>query len=213
MLIGGGGHCHSVLDSLCAGGAYDRIGVVAKDEENHRELLDDAITAPFLVGVDADLPALFSAGWHEAFVTLGSVGNPVGRHRIYDGLKTAGFRMATIVDPTAVVSARATLGEGVFVGRRAVINAGCAVGCCAILNTGCIVEHDCRVGDFVHVSPGAILCGNVAVGQDAHIGAGAVLRQGVAVGARALVGAGSVVVRDVPDRVTAYGNPCRVVNQ
>ena len=27
-----------------------------------------------------------------------------------------------------------------------------------------------------------------------------------------MIGAGSVVVRDIPDNVTAFGNPCRIKN-
>lgn len=28
-----------------------------------------------------------------------------------------------------------------------------------------------------------------------------------------MIGAGSVVVKDIPDNVVAYGNPCRVIKQ
>ena len=211
LLVGGGGHCHSVLDSLVASGAYDRIGVVAKDEANYRELLEDPITAPFLAGTDEELPELHSAGWGEAFITLGSIGVPTGRRRIYSALSSIGFKIPVIVDVTAMVSAYAALEQGAFVGKKAVVNAGCAVGCCAILNTGCVVEHDCRIGAFAHVSPGAILCGNTVIGCDSHIGAGSVVRQGITVGEQSLIGAGSVVVKNVPHGVTAYGNPCKVV--
>jgi len=34
---------------------------------------------------------------------------------------------------------------------------------------------------------------------------------GVRIGADAVIGAGSVVTRDVPARVFAAGNPCRVI--
>ena len=50
----------------------------------------------------------------------------------------------------------------------------------------------------------------MTVGNDSHVGAGAVVRQEINIGKGALVGAGSVVVKDIPDGVTAYGNPCRV---
>lgn len=30
------------------------------------------------------------------------------------------------------------------------------------------------------------------------------------IGKNCMIGAGSVVVKDIPDNVTAYGNPCRV---
>ena len=33
------------------------------------------------------------------------------------------------------------------------------------------------------------------------------------IGKNCMIGAGSVVVKDIPDGVKAYGNPCRVVDQ
>ena len=53
LLIGGGGHCHSVLDSIRSGYLYDAIGVVAKDKANYEELRHDVIISPYLVGRSA----------------------------------------------------------------------------------------------------------------------------------------------------------------
>jgi maltose O-acetyltransferase len=51
----------------------------------------------------------------------------------------------------------------------------------------------------------------VEIGADAWIGGGAIILPGVRIGSGAVIGAGSVVTRDVPDRVFAAGNPCRVI--
>ena len=212
LLIGGGGHCHSVLDSLSGGGRFEKIGIVARDSANYKELKNNRLVADYLVGVDADLPKLFSCGWNNAFVTLGSIGNPIGRKKIYELLRRIGFQIPSIIDETAIVSNKASIGLGVFVGKKAVINVSSTIGDCAIINTGAIVEHDCAVGGFSHVSPGAIICGQVNIGENSHIGAGATVRQGIRIGENVLIGAGSVVVKDIPDNAMAYGNPCKVVD-
>ena len=211
LLIGGGGHCHSVLDILMSGGVYDRIGIVAKDEANYQELQNDILTAPFLAGIDDELPKLLSEGWQDAFVTLGSVGNTVGRRQIFDNLLKIGFGIPIIKDKSAIVSKSSIIGRGALIGKNAVINAGSRIDQCAIINTGAIIEHDCEIGEFAHVSPGAILCGGVTVGRDSHIGAGSTVIQGITIGKAALIGAGSVVVKNIPDGVKAYGNPCKAV--
>lgn len=211
LLIGGGGHCHSVLDSLISSKRYEQIGIVARDANNYYELKNDTLIQEYLVGTDSDLPSLYSQRWSCAFVTLGSIGNPSGRIRIYGDLKKIGFSVPIISDLTATVSQSSDINQGVFVGKKAVINAGSSVGECSIINTGAIVEHDCDIGAFCHVSPGAVICGNVKIGDNSHIGAGALIRQGIVIGKNVLIGAGSVVVKNIPDNVTAYGNPCKVV--
>lgn len=211
LLIGGGGHCHSVLDILVSGGEYDKIGVIAKDEANYQELQNDVLTAPFLTGIDDELPKLLSEGWLDAYVTLGSVGNTAGRRKIFDNLLNIGFNIPAIIDKNALVSEASITGRGTLIGKNVVINAGSRIGQCAIINTGAIIEHGCEIGEFAHVSPGAILCGDVTVGRDSHIGAGSTVIQGITIGKSALIGAGSVVVKNIPDGVKAYGNPCKVV--
>jgi len=68
-----------------------------------------------------------------------------------------------------------------------------------IVNTGAIVEHHCRLADFVHVAPGAVLTGRTSVGER------------VTIGAEGVIGAGSVVTCNIPACATAVGVPARLV--
>lgn len=210
LLVGGGGHCHSVLDSLLSLDEYDEIGIVEREGVSN-------IGSPFLgiyvVGTDGDLPQLFSEGWNEAVVTLGSVGNTAGRRKIYKHLEEIGFKLPVVIDKSAVIARDVMIEDGAYIGKNTVVNSGSSIGVCAIINTGTIVEHNCEIGDFVHISPGATVCGNVTIGSDSHIGAGTTVIQQISVGHHTLVGAGSVVVRDIPAGVKAYGNPCKVVSE
>ncbi len=53
----------------------------------------------------------------------------------------------------------------------------------------------------------------VDIGSDVWVGGGAIILPGVRIGSGAVVGAGSVVTRDIPDRMFAAGNPCRVIRE
>ncbi len=203
LLIGGGGHCHSVLDSILSSGDYGEVGII--------DNTDGSVLGVSVVGTDDDIPRLMAEGWGEAFITVGSVGDTKLRRRLYEMIKSVGMNIPTIIDPTAVIAKETELSEGVYVGKRAIINTGSKIGSCAIINTGAIVEHDCFIGDFSHISPGATVCGQVIIGNGSHVGAGSVVRQQISVGSGVLVGAGSVIVRDIPDNVKAYGNPCKVL--
>lgn len=204
LLIGGGGHCKSVLDSL-ERSKYRQIAICDVAQKVGQCVLDVPI-----IGCDDDLPVLFRAGYTQAVVTLGSIGCTKLRLETYHLLKKIGFSFPSVIDPDAAVSSQASIGEGTFIGKRAVVNACAKIGDFCILNTGCIVEHDCHVGDFAHIAPGAVLSGSAHIGAHTHVGANAVVIQEAAVGEYANIGAGSVVVHNIPARVTAFGNPCRV---
>ena len=205
LLIGGGGHCKSVLDSLLASLAYSSIGIVDKESSGI------SIFGVPQVGTDADLPILFAEGWTDAFITVGSIGNTALRRQLYATVKAIGFSVPSIVDKTAVVAADVQLPEGAFIGKHTVVNAGTVLGVCSIINTGAIIEHESNIGNFAHISPGTVLCGQVSIGDDTHIGANSTVRQQLVIGKNTILGIGSVVTKNIPDRVEAYGNPCRVV--
>jgi maltose O-acetyltransferase len=54
-------------------------------------------------------------------------------------------------------------------------------------------------------------CAPITIGDDVWMGGGVVVCPGVTIGSDTVVGAGSVVTRDLPSRVFAAGNPCRVI--
>ncbi|RMI37235.1 maltose acetyltransferase domain-containing protein [Streptomyces triticirhizae] len=60
-------------------------------------------------------------------------------------------------------------------------------------------------------APGTQFSLPVRIGNDVWIGANVVVLPGVTIGDGSVIGAGSVVTKDVPERVVAVGNPCRVL--
>ena len=200
VLIGGGGHCKSVLDTLSRNKDYDEIVIT----DNEYPTIDH-INNYRVMGNDEVLKELFDNGFTDAFITVGSVKSTRLRRILFDKAKSIGFNMVNIIDKSAIVSEYTTLGKGVFIGKFAVVNMDASIGTGAIINTGSIIEHECKVGDFTHVSVGAKLCGNVKVGNDSLIGAGSVVIQGINIGNNVIIGAGSTVIRDVKDNTTNVG--------
>lgn len=204
LLIGGGGHCKSILDAILASKVYLEIAIIDLKENVGKSILGIPI-----IGSDENLTTLFEEGYKHAFITLGSIGNTRLRYFLNETVREIGFNIPTVIDPSAIVSKHAVIGEGVFIAKGAIVNAGSIIKTCAIINTGAIVEHDCVIEAFAHIAPGAVLCGDVFIGSNTHIGANAVVRQGISIGSNALVGIGSVVVENIHDDVVAFGNPCR----
>lgn len=162
-----------------------------------------------LLGGDDVLPGLFAEGVACAVVALGGTADNAPRRRLYDLARSLGFEILSVVAPSAVVAAEASLGRGVQVMPGAIVGPFAALGDGALVNSGAIVEHDCILEDHAHVATGARLASGVRVGRGAHVGLDASVRQTVSLGPGAVVGAGAVVLEDVPAGVTVVGVPAK----
>ncbi|MCR5656070.1 MAG: acetyltransferase [Butyrivibrio sp.] len=208
VMIGGGGHCKSVVDAALRSKRFGKIYITDIALKP-----GDDIFGCEVVGSDEELPRLFAEGTTKAFITVGFI-KPSGiRRKLFYMARDIGFSFTNIIDPSAVVSLNAKLGKGIFVGKNAVINAGATVGDHAIINTGAIVEHDCEIGDFAHIAVGTKVCGESKIGENALIGAGATILQGVEIGNDTIIGAGSVATKNIGTFCTAVGAPARIVRK
>lgn len=199
ILIGGGGHCKSVIDVAELAG-YNILGVLDMPEEVGRSILNYKV-----IGTDEEIPQY--ADKAEFVITVGFIQNPIIRIRIYNKIKEAGGRLATIVASTAHVSHYATLGEGTVVMHQAVINAGARIGENCIINTFCNIEHDTVIGAQCHISTGTMVNGDCKVGERVFIGSQSVLANGITVEDDVIVGAGSVVKKSISEKGIYAGNP------
>lgn len=138
--------------------------------------------------------------------TVCALGSPK-RTRIVAQAAAAGARFATLVHPSARVSSKAELAEGVVVGPGAVVSAHARLGRHVIVNRGALVGHHVTVRDFAFLAPGVNVCGSCEIGESAFLGAGAVVCDHLRVGARAVVGAGAVVIRPVSEDARVFGVP------
>ena len=206
ILIGGGGHCKSVIDTIQGLNQFNIIGIVDLPGKIGFKIKDVEI-----IGTDEILETYFNRGIKKAFITLGSIGDPIHRKELYHHAKNIGFSFPIIVDKTAIIGRNVEIEEGVFVGKGCIVNTDTQIGKHSIINTGSIIEHDCRIGKFSHVAPGTTLSGGVLIGDCVHIGTNTTIIQNISVEKSAFIGAGSVVIRDIGANAKAYGNPCREV--
>lgn len=77
--------------------------------------------------------------------------------------------------PTAVISERAQLGKGVWVGPRAVIEEGVIVGDHTVIESGAVIKRNCSVGSFCCVYPNVTLYANVKLGDRVILHSGVVV--------------------------------------
>ncbi len=184
VLVGFGGHAKSVADCIERQGKYRIVGYT--DVEEHTSVYR-------YLGTDEALKSVYDRGVKNAVIAIGYMGKGNLRERLYEKAKTIGYELPIIIDPSAIVSKSADIGEGTFVGKGAIINAEACVGKMTIVNTKALIEHECKVEDFAHIAVAAVLCGNVTVKKAAFVGANSTVIQGRIVEERQLVPAGVTV--------------------
>lgn len=138
-----------------------------------------------------------------------AVADPAVRREVVAKCAGAGLAFADVKADDLLVMDDVTWGEGCLFSPGAVLTSNIRIGVHFHCNLQSIVEHDCRIGDFVTFGPGVRCNGAVTIGDLAYIGAGAMIRQGLTIGEGAVVGMGAVVVKDVPPGSTVAGNPAR----
>lgn len=200
-ILGAGGHGKVVAEVAEASG-WDSI--VFFDDS------DPVDQSPFPWPIMGDIAALMNYKDHidQAFV---GIGNNKIRFQKFDLLKKAGFRFATLIHPSSVVSERVNIGCGSVIMANAVINSSAQIGEGVIVNTAAVIEHDCKLGHFTHISPMAAFSGGVESGLRVWVGTGVSVIQNITIGHDSIVGAGSTVIRDVAPGTTVAGCPAKAI--
>lgn len=204
LLIGGGKHCGSVIDTIRSSSLFNIIGILDIPEK-----VGETIERVPIIGGDTDLTTWRNKGIEHAFITVGSIGDTQLRQKLFKEAQKLDFSFPVIKDKTAIVSESARIKEGTFIGKGTIINNSVNIGKLAIINSGAIIEHDSTIGDFCHIAPGTTLSGSVDVGDYTHIGTNTTIIQEIEIGHHTVIGAGSVVIGNIGDDKVAFGNPCK----
>ncbi len=213
ILIGGGGHCLSVIESIERSDKFKIIGISDLPERIGQMVGDYKIifSDDQIPLNSADIPSTSHGDVIKSLkylVTVGQIKSSSIRSRIFSKLVQHNVPIATVIDPSAIVSLKAIIGEGTVILRNCFVNSGAKIGVNCIINSGAIVEHDSTIGNNVHVSTGAIINGDCKIGNDCFIGSGSIISNGITVGNDTIIGAGAVVLKNV-EGGTWLGNPAR----
>jgi sugar O-acyltransferase (sialic acid O-acetyltransferase NeuD family) len=187
ILIGGGGHCRSCIETIESTQQYAIEGIL-----DVREKVGQEISGYPVIGVDEDLEKYVDEDIYF-LITVGQIRSNTIRLKLYEKLKALKLRLATITASTAYVSKRCVIGEGTIVMHHAIVNAGVTIGANNIINNKVLVEHDVQIGDHCHISTGAILNGGVQVSNHVFVGSGCVTREYITIQEGAFIKANSLV--------------------
>jgi sugar O-acyltransferase (sialic acid O-acetyltransferase NeuD family) len=179
LIVGAGGHGRCVAEAVLASGEFLLAG-----------FLDDAfpeLTCVWDIPVQGRV-ANFAYWRGVADFAFVAIGNNVLRQQVTGELQSAGFSLATVIHPRAIVSPTAVIGEGAAIMAGGIVGTEARLGVGVIVNCAAVVDHHCQVGDFGHLGVGAVMAGGSVLGTSSWIQAGSSLGYGV------MIEAGRVLV-------------------
>jgi sugar O-acyltransferase (sialic acid O-acetyltransferase NeuD family) len=200
VIFGAGGHGKVVLDILLESGV-NVTGFIDEDKnKSGKKVCGVSVIGDWSV-LRCDIKPGIAVG----------IGDNLVREKIFRKAKGLGLIVISALHPKAVISKDVKIGEGVVIMAGAVVNPGTVLEDGVVVNTGASVDHDCCLGRFSQVLPGANIAGTVNIGEFSSVGMGAVVIHNINVGKNSIIGAGAVVIRDIPDNVTAFGVPAKII--
>ena len=200
ILIGGGGHCRSVIDVIQASGHYEIKGIL-----DLPGLVGEEILGHKIIGTDEHIPK-YAEQEGNFLISMGQIRDNNVRKKVFSLVEKSGGHLCKIISPRAYVSPYSEIGKGTWIGHDAVINAGARIGMNCIVNSKCLVEHDAIIGEHTHLSTGAIVNGECRIGTDCFIGSLAMVSNNVTIGDRCVIGAASAVFENVEDDMVVSGS-------
>ena len=187
ILIGGGGHCKSVIDVIEQEARFEIAGIIDKPE-----LLGSKILGYPVIGNDFDLESL-AKKYQNALVTVGQIKSALVRIKLYDLAIKAGFTLPSIVSPNAYISKHSKIGNGTIIMGNVIVNANVSIGDNCIINSKALIEHDCLISSHCHVSTNAIINGGVTIGSKSLIGSNVTTKNNIIIKENSFIKAGSLV--------------------
>ncbi len=199
ILVGGGGHAISLLETL-----ENHLRI-----EGYADIQASDIMPINYLGDDEYVLSHYLPDAYDIQVTLvyTSKVDLQLRKRIIEKYKDYTFH--SFVAQSALLTKNAIIGQGCVIMEKAIVNHS-QLGENCIVNTGAIIEHNCKIGNNVFIGPGAIICGGVSIGDNTLIGAGVIVRDDCSVTSDTVVGMGSVVTKSIVQPGVYTGLPATI---
>lgn len=187
VLIGGGGHCKSVIDVIEKESKFVIAGIIDKSDFVNTKVLGYPV-----IGNDSDMKNL-AKKFNYALITAGQIKSPSSRIKLFNEAKAAGFLFPTIVSPFSHVSRHSKIGHGTIIMHNVIVNANVSIGDNCIINSKALIEHDCLISNHIHISTGAIINGSVKIGSKSFIGSNVTTKNNITISSESFIKAGSIV--------------------
>lgn len=170
LIIGAGGHGKSVAEAVLLANHFKIVGFLDDNQALNTKIWDFEVLGP------TDQLHCYQSSVDYVIVALG---NNALRQRLTTNALNCGFKLATVIHPTAIVSPTALISAGSTIMAGAIIGTEAQLGYGAIVNCGAAVDHHAKVCDYSHLGVNACMAGGTILGTLAWMQAGSAIGYGV----------------------------------
>ncbi len=149
----------------------------------------------------------------DDFEIVIAIGEPIVRIKIKEKLKNHKIKLGNVIDPSAIISPTAKLGEGTIITSDCIIASSVIIGENVAINVKSIIGHDIKIANDVVISSMVNIGGACKIGAGTYLGMGSLIKEGIEIGDEVIIGMGSAVHHNIPNRMIALGNPARPMRE
>jgi sugar O-acyltransferase (sialic acid O-acetyltransferase NeuD family) len=132
-----------------------------------------------------------------------------GRSKVYERVKSAGYRAPNIVCSGSCVSPHAFMGSNNFVMPGVVVEPWVSLGDNNVIWSNATICHDARVESNCFIAANVTLGGHVSVGSGSFLGFSSVVRERVVIGNDVLLGMNSALLTNAHPCSVYLGSPAQ----
>ena len=203
-LIGGGGFALEALEAVAE--AHPSLQIAGIFDDDTRMWQENSTGAPYLGTADD-----FLRETPPDALYIIAIGDNAIRMTLDQRFSAEGKRALTVIHPSASVSPRAEIADGVYIAAFAFVGPRAQLGRQVIVNVGASIGHNAVLEDFSQVCPGARVSGFARIKQGAFLASNSVVPPNGLVGEWGKVAANSFATRPVPGHQLVVGVPAKAV--
>jgi sugar O-acyltransferase (sialic acid O-acetyltransferase NeuD family) len=206
LIFGGGNQATYTIDIIRKEGKYRIAGIIDSVKEIGTE-----ISGVQVIGRMEDLKSICEK--YNIYGGIIAIGDNYSRASVRNQITAEihDFIFVNAIHPSVIIGEGVKLGKGIVAMAGVIFNTNARIDSQTFFATGCQIEHDCIIGRFASVSAGTVLGGYVKLGRFSALTLNVTVLDRLSIGNNTVVGAGSLVLKDLPNDVLAYGNPCKVI--
>lgn len=204
IILGAGGHSSSLINLIERTNNFKIHGILDPRYKKLKKIKNYNI-----LGNDKLLEQFKDNKIINIAIGIGSTGINKKRNHLFKKVKKLGFKIPSLIDPSAIISNNVYISEGVQIFAGSILNNNVKVGINTVINTKSIIEHDSIVGDHVFLGPRVTLCGNSTIKNNVFLGACSCILPNIIINNNTIVGAYSLVNKEYKENTKLIGIPVK----